>query len=175
MRARRAPGARVALRLTALSLSLLVAVLVTPRREVRCQKPSCGWGLSPSTSGQHNRGHSARPVSADPSGQSLCGSRASESIINAICRNESIPLKRVFEQVLEKTLRWRAGPCREECCCGQCLEGCLSYGKPGARPRAEALCKGEASRAACCFFLSLPLSVFQQLEEGRLSEFVVHT
>lgn len=32
--------------------------------------------------------------------------RARESIINAICRNESVPLKCVFEQVLEKTLRW---------------------------------------------------------------------
>lgn len=79
VRARARSRARVALRLTALSLSLLVAVLVTPRREVRCQMPSCGWGLSPSTSGQHNRGHFARPVSADPSGQPLCGPSALES------------------------------------------------------------------------------------------------
>lgn len=106
MRARARSRARVALWLTALSLSLLVAVLATPRREVRCQKPRCGWGLSASTSGQHNRGHSCGLVSAEPGGQPFCGPRAREPIINAICRNESIPLKRVFEQVLKKTPRW---------------------------------------------------------------------
>lgn len=46
---------------------------------------------------------------------------------------------------------------------------CLSYGKPGL---AYELCKSKLASLLLFFF---SLSVFQQLEEGRLSEFIVHT
>lgn len=61
-------------------------------------------------------GRRPRPGVCSPQlGQTSWACSVCKPVINAICRNENIPLKCVFEQVLEKTRRWREHLWLERC------------------------------------------------------------
>lgn len=110
-------------------------------------------------------------------GQTSWARGVRKPIINAICRNENIPLKCVFEQVLEKTRRERehlwwgdAFKWRGTCPKGvYCIENTDPAGEPG-RGRVLLFSKSEAVPGA----LLLLLFLSEQDEGKELEEFIVH-